>query len=81
MWRTWTWAAEEFRSDLHDDGSAEATMRTHWLGPLVLLTSDLEVDRWGRGTTRTLTVTKLCPNKKLPSGAPKTGAIQLMDAV
>ena len=34
-----------------------------------------------RGTTRTLIVTRLCSNKKLPNGAPKTRAIQPMDAV
>ena len=56
-------------------------MRAQWLGPPVLRTSDIEMERRGRGTARTLTVTKLCPNKKLPSGAQKTRAIQLMDAV
>ena len=76
MWSTWTWAAEEFLLlDLQDDGSAEATMRAQWPGPPVLRTSGIEMDRQGRGTTRMLTVTKMCPNKKLPSGAPKTRAI------
>ena len=28
-----------------------------------------------------MTTTKLCPNKKLPSGAPKTRVIRIMDAV
>ena len=82
MWSTWTWAAEEFLLlDVREDGRAGATLRTQWPGPPVLRTTGLEMDRRGRGTTRTMTVTKLCPNKKLPSGAPKTRAIRLMDAV
>ena len=58
-----------------------ATMRTQWPGPPVLKPTNRELDRRGRGTTRTMTLTKLCPNKKLPSGAPKTRATQLLDAV
>ena len=40
-----------------------------------------ELDKWGRGTQGTMATTKPCPNKKLPSGAPKTRVIRIMDAV
>ena len=79
MWSTWIWAAEEFLLlDLREDSRAEATMRTQW--PRAKAT-DREWDRRGRGTMRTVTVTKLCPNKSLPSGVPKTRVIQLLDVV
>ena len=74
IWSTWTWAVEELLLDLHDDGRAEATMRAQWPGPPVMRTSNIEMDTRGRGTTGTLFVTKLCLNKKLPSGAPITRA-------
>ena len=40
-----------------------------------------ELDKRGLGTLHTTSITKLCPNKKMPSGAPKTKAIQIMDAM
>ena len=44
-------------------------------------TEPRQLDKRGRGTQRTITTTKLCPNKKLPSGAPKTRVIRIMDTV
>ena len=82
MWCTWTWAAEEFLLlRLHKDCTAASVMRSQWPGPPVLKITKPERNQRGRGATGTTTATKLCPNKKLPSGAPKTRVIKLMDAI
>ena len=81
MWCTWTRAAEEFLLlKLDEDCTATSVMQNQWLAPPVLKVTEPEMSERGRGTTRTTTVTRLCPNKKLPSGAPKTRVIQVMDA-
>ena len=82
MWHTWTWAAEKFLlMKLREDITVELTLRMHWPGPPVVKTDPREVDKRGRGTSCTVTTTRLCSNKKLPSGAPKTRVIHIMDAV
>ena len=82
MWHTWTWAAEEFLvMELGEDGTMESTVRMHWPGPPVAKTDAKELEKRGQGTLRTVAITKLCPNKKLPSGAPKTRVIRILDAV
>ena len=82
MWCTWTWAAEDFLLlKLDEDCTAASVMQSQWPGPPVLKMTEPEMSERGRGTTRTTTVTKLSPNKKLPSRAPKTRVIKLMDAI
>ena len=82
MWCTWTWAAEEFLlRKLDEDGTAASVMRSQWPGPPVLKVTKPEMNERGRGATHTTTVTNLCRNKKLPSGAPKMRVIKLMDAI
>ena len=82
MWHTWTWAAEEFLlMELGEDSTVESALRVHWPGPPVVKADPMELEKRVRGTSHTVATTKLCPNKKLPSGAPKTRAIRIMDAV
>ena len=82
MWSTWTWAAEEYLLlPLEEGVASHDVMRLHWRGPPSLLPAERDSNIRGRGTAATTTVTKLCPNKKLPSGAPKTGLIRMMDAI
>ena len=59
----------------------EPALRMQWPGPPVVKADPMELEKRGRGTSHTVATTKPCPNKKLPSGAPKTRAIRFMDAV
>ena len=82
MWCMWTWAAEEFLLlKLDEDCTAASIMQSQWPGPPILKVTKPEMNERGRGTTHTTTVAKVCPNKKLPSGAPKTRMIKLMNAI
>ena len=82
IWNMWTWAAKEFLLlELTEDSTKEYVMRTQWPGPPTVRLAQKEENKQGRGATRTTTVTKLCPNEKLPSGAPKMRTIRMMDVV
>ena len=82
MLNTWTWVAEEFLPlELTENSTKEHVMRTQWPTPPTVRLAEKEDSKRGRGTTRTTTVTKLCPTKKLPCRAPKTRTMGMMDAV
>ena len=48
--------------------------------PPALMQGGAHSEKRGRGTSSTTFTTKLCPNKKLPTAAPKTRVIRLLDA-
>ena len=70
MWASWTWLAEEFLLPEDTAGhTAERILRTQWRGPPVALPTGDAAEHRGRGTQATTYQTRLCPSKKLPTGA------------
>ena len=77
----WTWAAEEFvLMGLSEDSTVESTLHRQCPRPPMLKTDPQELGKRGPGTQHTVATTKLCPNKKMPSGVRKTRVIWIMDA-
>ena len=67
--------------ELTENNTKEHVLRTQWPGPLTVRLAEKEDNKRGRGSAHTTTITKLCPNKKLLRGAPKTRTIRMLDAV
>ena len=82
MWASWTWLAKEFLL-LEDTAghTAERILRTQWRGPPVAVPTGDAAEHRGRGTQATMYQTRLCPSKKLPTGAPKTRRIRALDSI
>ena len=63
-----------------EGNTAKWLLQHRWTGPPTLTQGSTLSEKRGRGTSSTTFTTRLCPNKKLPTGAPKTRFIRLLDA-
>ena len=78
---TWTWAAQEYLLMTEDaeGNTAKWLLRHRWTGPSTLMHGSARAEKRGRGTSSTTFTTSSCPNKTLPTVAPKTRVILMLD--
>ena len=61
--------------------TGERILRTQWRGPPAAVPTGDAAELRGRGTQATTYQTRLCPSKKLPTGAPRTRRIPALDSI
>ena len=67
-------------TDNADGNTAKWLLQHRWTGPPILMQGGAYSEKHGWGTSSTTFTTKLSPNKKLSTRAPKTRVIRPLDA-